>query len=61
MEEERTIYLHRTNISSNESYAVNNVTDSSVAHEKAPWLSTETCAYIQGGILFALFFAVMSR
>lgn len=61
MEEERTIYLDRISDSSNENYAVNNATSSSVADERAPWLSTEACAYIQGGILFALFFAVMLR
>lgn len=70
MEEERTFYLRQmNNLSSadnvtsivNASVVLTNVTASPIPVPSAPLLSTDTCAYIHGGILATLFIIAMTR
>lgn len=70
MEEHRTYYLRQMNNASsidaaieivNASDILPNATATSIPFANEPLLSTETCAYIHGGILATLFIIAMSR
>lgn len=70
MEEHRTYYLTQMNNASsvdvvieaaNASDILPNATTTSIPFLNEPLLSTETCAYIHGGILATLFIIAMSR
>lgn len=57
MEEQRTYYLQQVN----KINSTDNVTTPAIPDVSKPWLSTETCAYIHGGILATLFIIAMTR
>lgn len=68
MEEQRTFYLRQVdsdrttdNVTEIINSTLTNLTDTPTVTVSEPWLSTETCAYIQGGILATLFIIAMTR
>lgn len=70
MEEQRTYYLSQTdnmrtaeNVTAafNASVVSGNDTFASIPGVREPMFSTETCAYIHGGILATLFIIAMTR
>lgn len=63
MEEQRRYYWHQISnaSSSNNNVTATDVAEASISIAPAPLLSTETCAFIHGSILLALFFGAMMR
>lgn len=59
MEEQRTQFMRQ--MSTINTTSSNNTSEASIPDAKMPLLSTETCTYIQGGLLLTLIVAVMTR